>query len=477
MADQEFKLLITGDASSAVQATEQAGKATKELKEDTGDLNSQMGVVNVTTDDVDKALSKAGETSEEAGEKVEQAGEKAGASGEKHRALRGILNELNRVSPGLGHAMELLTSAYTEAGVAAEGGAVGVAEFKVALQEMLVTLGPLIIAMLSVEAVMTYWDMYKEKVESAAKAQEAASERIVESTKAALEAVQALDEAMHPKEKNMAGKDEQDLKRQQEELQNGYNRQRELNKANEEKELQEAASPEEKEAIKKRFEMLDAQLNDWRDKQKAAIEGAMVATMEKQLADLSAANDKLINKAKPEYQMGLETGDMGRYNKTRDELKKNADEGKAIREHLDELTEQHEADAGNAAFNSETNQQVFGVKGQKYVAPGAGYEMPAANQPADDAANAFATGKSIADSAMGGGKVNEAQQQFLVVLEQSVTGHKLTFEQAARLIEMQTKNSELTTQLLGHAQGRIEACESRLRSLEGQMRNTGFNGH
>lgn len=444
---QELKILITSDATSAVDGLKQTATSSNNLTE----------------------------AIEDTGKKVEDAGTKAGESGEKHRGLRHIMGELNRISPGLGEALEVLASSYKNAGTAAKGGAVGLAEFNAALEEVLLSLGPIIIAMLSVEAVMEYWDLYKEKVKGAAEAQEEATKRIVESTKSALESVRELDEAMHPKAQGMAAKDEAALKKNQADLENAYNRQRELNKAAEEKELQGAGSSGEKEQIKKRFELLDAQLNDWRDKQKAAVEGAMIGTMEKQLADLKAAENPLIQRAKPAYQMGLASGDMTRYNQIRDELKKNAEEAKGIREKLDGLSEQQATDSDNADFRSETNRQVFGAKGTKYNAPSAGYEVPTPDLAANDAANKFATGKDIADTAAAGGKVNDAQQQFLVVLEQSITGQKLTFDQAARLIEAQSRNHDFTVTLLERNVQKIEAVTARLRTLEGQMSNASFS--
>lgn len=201
----------------------------------------------------------------------------------------------------------------------------------------------------------------------------------------------------------------------------------------------------------------------------------MIGTMEKQLADLKAAENPLIQRAKPAYQMGLASGDMTRYNQIRDELKKNAEEAKGIREKLDGLSEQQATDSDNADFRSETNRQVFGAKGTKYNAPSAGYEVPTPDLAANDAANKFATGKDIADTAAAGGKVNDAQQQFLVVLEQSITGQKLTFDQAARLIEAQSRNHDFTVTLLERNVQKIEAVTARLRTLEGQMSNASFS--
>ncbi len=401
----------------------------------------------------------------ETGAAMDEAGGKAGNSAGKHLALRRIMGELNRISPGLGEAMHLLSEAYLEAGEAAEGGAVGVAGFTAALDALLVSLGPLIIAMLSIEAVMQYWDMYKDKVKAAQEAQTEACKKMVEDTHAARKAVEELNEAMHPKEHNTAETDEKNLARQKQDLENNYNRQKELNKAQEEKEQAGARSGEEKEQIRARFEQLDKQLEDWRDKQKAAIEGAMAQTMEGQLKQLKEEGDRLIAKRTE----ARKSGDTATYDSTTGDLEKNTAAAKAIREKLDNLNDEQSADATNAAFNSETNRQVAAAKGQKYVAPAAGYSMPNPDAASDNAAGKFATGKSIADTAQRGGKVNDDQAQYLITLEQSITGQKQTFASAVALIEAQSANHEFMAQLLANSMMRIAAVSQRLSQLESQF--------
>lgn len=67
MADTEFKLLITGDASGAVSATEQAGAAIRKLKVDTSDLSDEtrrsLGLMPVHQDN----SNRRGQTAEAAG--------------------------------------------------------------------------------------------------------------------------------------------------------------------------------------------------------------------------------------------------------------------------------------------------------------------------------------------------------------------------------------------------------------------------
>jgi DNA repair exonuclease SbcCD ATPase subunit len=241
-----------------------------------------------------------------------------------------------------------------------------VAAFGATLEAALAPLLPFIAAMLAIQEATNLWETFAEKYKAAAEANAEACKKIEESTKDALKAVQELEEAMHPKEHNMAEKDEESLKQQKQQLENNFNRQRELNKVAEEQEMAGAGTSDQKKAVKTKYEMLGKQLDDWRAQQQAAIEGTMAASMEQQLKQLEAADDKLRQKAHAQYQWGIETGDMTRYNATKGDLEKNAGEAKVLREKLDELNGQTATDSGQAAFNSETNRQVFAAKGLPY---------------------------------------------------------------------------------------------------------------
>ncbi|MDR3427859.1 hypothetical protein [Silvimonas sp.] len=87
MPDQEFKLVITGDASGAVAASQAAGDATRKLKVDTSDLSDatkkSLGM-----------LSSAGDEVKNLGKKTEETGEKMEGGG---REVRHLANELGRM--------------------------------------------------------------------------------------------------------------------------------------------------------------------------------------------------------------------------------------------------------------------------------------------------------------------------------------------------------------------------------------------
>lgn len=88
-----------------------------------------------------------------------------------------------------------------------------------------------------------------------------------------------------------------------------------------------------------------------------------------------------------------------------------------------------------------------------------------------DATSRFTTGKSIADTLQRGGSVDAAQAQYLILLEEAITGHKLTLDRAVWLIEAQSANANFTLTLLSNAYTKIEAVHKRLEQLEAQHGN------
>ncbi|MGA2243819.1 MAG: hypothetical protein ABSH48_02375 [Verrucomicrobiota bacterium] len=215
-----------------------------------------------------------------AGAASKKEGEQVSPRGPKHLKMRRLMDELNRISPGLGESLRQISDADLAAGESAEGGAAGLKGFAVAMDSALLTLGPLLSALLSAPAVMDHWDIYKEKVKEAAAANAEAMKQIEDSTRGAVKAVNELNEAMHAKEHHQARPDELALKPQDQQSENAYTRQRELNKADENKALPGAGFKEGKKAIKQPFELLDQQLPDRRDKPKAALEDAMAESMQ-----------------------------------------------------------------------------------------------------------------------------------------------------------------------------------------------------
>jgi hypothetical protein len=90
--DQEFKIIITGDASSGIAAARQAGDATKKLKVDTSDLSDEWKRANGVLPPLEENLKKNGKAAEE--------------SGLSHRELRRVLSDIGNVAaPGAGRAL------------------------------------------------------------------------------------------------------------------------------------------------------------------------------------------------------------------------------------------------------------------------------------------------------------------------------------------------------------------------------------
>lgn len=85
----------------------------------------------------------------------------------------------------------------------------------------------------------------------------------------------------------------------------------------------------------------------------------------------------------------------------------------------------------------------------------------------------FGQAKGIADSAFQGKQTSPEQQQFLVVFEQMITGHKLTFEQAARLVELQGKNQDTVLAILQNNAAKLETVSRRLDQLSQSHNMTG----
>jgi hypothetical protein len=524
--NNEVDYIIKTKADMA--GAEATAAAMEKSREQAAALAKEMGVVNVSEQEAAKATASLGEKTSDTGKKIEDAGEKASHSSQKHMALRRIFGQLDQISPGLGESLRLVAEAYLGAGEAAEGGAVGVAEFNTALEELLVTLGPLIIAMLGIEATLKFWDLYKTKVEAAAEAQAESTKKIVESTHQALQAVQELDKAMHPEKKNLAGQDEENLKRQQDALDNAYQRQHELNQAEQEKELKNANSPEQKEAITQKFAVANAALEDWRAKQKAAIEGAIVGTIDRQISQTKKAEEGLIDEQRKQFQaqkdaraqieslqtqrdaatttrMGPDgisytTADTEKqaaidkqiqaaqdaaeaakkaYEEATGKINKLTEDAGALGQKRAELAGQQRDDAGNAAFNAETNRQRFGVAGINYRPPGAGNTVPAETPAAGVATSAIQADQQTAAAIAAGRSVSPQAISQLQTDAGIIAGHSVTLNEAITVMQTSTQNInafmeqvQRLTQAFGNLTPRgLSSIADRISTLERTLTN------
>lgn len=457
----------------------------KELKETVQKASNEMGVITLNAKDVDDILKKtsttAGETADktkELGEEVEKGGKSAVSSRLQHQALHGVFHELNKVVPGLGSALGMLMRqmhatghAAHEASVATKEAAVGaeavgtasaaavpgVVAFGASLEAALAPLLPFIAIMLAVEEGVQLWDSYKEHAKEAAEANAEACKKIQESTREAKKAVDELQEAMHPKEKNTAEKDEDYLKQQLENMELVAKRQRDLNKANEEKELAGAGSQEEKQKIREKYALLDKQLEDWRAKQEAAIEGAVAHGMENQLKKLAEEEEKTRKKMGTDYQEGLRNGDWSFYNRDKAELEKNAKEASEIREKLDPLNEKARSDSHKAEYESETNRQAFATRGVRYNKPGVDDRAPGPDFEQRKAIDNALPGVIGAERShfQGGHAFSQAQAQEIAHMKKLLDDAHLNSTQILGLIVDGTKKNDDLKKIIADVQARL----------------------
>ena len=116
-ADKTLKLRIELDGYVMPGAKEAEDK----LAEANANLAKEMGVVTVTQEDVEKATKKTSEATEEAGKKTEEAGHHAANARLQHMALHHAFTELNKIAPGLGDSLNMITRGMHSMGEGAEG--------------------------------------------------------------------------------------------------------------------------------------------------------------------------------------------------------------------------------------------------------------------------------------------------------------------------------------------------------------------
>ena len=84
----------------------------------------------------------------------------------------------------------------------------------------------------------------------------------------------------------------------------------------------------------------------------------------------------------------------------------------------------------------------------------------------------FARGKSVADNALRTGSINASDASYIATLEQAINGHKLTLQQAITLIQAQSKNLDTATQILEMHQDQIGAVDAKLKELQERVKNS-----
>ena len=204
-------------------------------------------------------------------------GSKAAAEFTDHsEGMRKVIGELNRVVPGLGEAFKAVETTM-------EGGN-----------------ATLILVALAIQATMTYWDLYKEKVAAAAEAHAKALDHIRDVTKEARveqeDFTKAMAEASVSQDKYADA-----LGRATAVLDAQLKAKRALNQADEAAELAAAATPEEKAAIKKKYGEKETALGSEEEKGKLDLLNNVIASLKTDRDQALAEKAKLEeDKSKPE---------------------------------------------------------------------------------------------------------------------------------------------------------------------------------
>lgn len=245
MAEESADFKIQIISSSDNSGFKSASAAASDLKQET------VGAMEKTAD----ATSHAAD-----------AGEKFAFHGE---GMRKVIGQLNRIAPGLGEAFHGIESAITRGG------------------------GALIVVSLAIEAAMTYWDMYKEKVDETAKAQAEALDKLRDTTREAREEQESFNEAMR------AAAEPQDkyadaLGSAQKILDAQLKVKRDLLKADEDAEIAQAKTPEEKAAIQKKYAGLGAGLDNEGEVAKIGLLNRTVGNLQADLEGQLSQRDKLV---------------------------------------------------------------------------------------------------------------------------------------------------------------------------------------
>jgi hypothetical protein len=234
-----------GGIKDLTESMPESWKAAEELNKSYGDLTSKLG----------------------------ENKEMAGSARLEHMALHKVFHELNKIAPGSGMAVMVLTRALEhaartskESAVAAAPAAVGfeaegaaaaaatpeVAGFGVALWDALAPLLPFVALMLVVENGLGIWEKYKEKLKEVAKEAEESMGKVQDSINKAFEAQRKLEEALHPKPTE-AEAAEKELESKKRKIQQDEAHELALNKAKEEQELALATSEVEKKNIREKW--------------------------------------------------------------------------------------------------------------------------------------------------------------------------------------------------------------------------------
>lgn len=177
------------------------------------DLREKLGGLGDEGKKTSDDMSYLPEDFKNLGKATDGAGKSALLSSGHHRELRMALNELNRVIPGLGHVVYMLEEGLSRSSKAADaakvsteglaagmdGEAVAAGTAAAANESFIISLGPIAILLLGIQAAMTAWEYYKSSVKAAEEQQTELFKKLDEDSKKALETWQKIQDIMNPK--------------------------------------------------------------------------------------------------------------------------------------------------------------------------------------------------------------------------------------------------------------------------------------
>jgi hypothetical protein len=400
--DGQVKVVIEGDSSSLVDAGAKGTQAIAGVKQETGDLSQSLPEGSALWAKYKNIL---GET-----------GKEAGIFNLHSHGTRMIAAELNRIIPGLGLAFRGLTMAML----------------------------PIAAIALAIQAAVTWWKIYRDEIEAVANAQAAAldkmrkatSDAVVENTNFA----KAMEDTGTAAEKlNTALSDQQTILNAQ------IKARKDLLKAYEDAELALAKSPQEKEAIQKKYAGLGESADDagrqehlglLRQARDIAQSKQDAATKERELMNWQLTNDA--NVAYTAEEKNALNIKIAAKDKEIEDLKKESDR---------------------------LNRQISTTGAVGDIEGSAEYQRRTVKQSQE----IFSGATGAADKYLGGGSLDAGQQQLLMVTANLATGHSNTLDQAAKAVHaIEGSNSAILTTLERLAAA-AENTRVRVATLEHQV--------
>ena len=428
---QDLRIHIISDADT--KGFTQSTAATKTLKVDTSDLSDETKRQLGLLPQHEEALKKI--PPEATGKGIKEISLKG-------REMREIFSKLNEMIPGLGLAMRGLGEVSNEASAQV---AAGEGEVAAANKSLLMSTGPLVVVVLALQAAMEYWDLYKEKVASAAEAQATALDKIRKTTKEALdeqaEFNKAMAEACEPEDKYAAS-----LALTNAAIAAQTKAKQDLLKADEEAELARAKTPEERDAIKKKYGDKEKGLAAGEAQQKIDALARTISEIEAD-RDSASAQKQIAASALP----GL-AGLMGRL-----QAGGHSNEAALVGDQMAKLTEQIKA-LDQTIVGDQKKITKYRDEARTDVTLQNISTAGNANESRQEAARKQEqAGIDIANNIRSGAGATGSQQDYIMKLAAKIAGHTVNLADSVRVMETAANSPAAFTEQVHRAAKALES--------------------